>query len=154
LISLIRWLEQYLRDWPRELMLITHDRAFMDIVVTHCLAIHRSKVRKIKGDTGAIYEQIVREEEVYEKTRLNDEKRVKEMEVFISRFRAKARLAGMVQSRMKMIDKMDRKDRLEKIEDLDFALLQPFEAKVYLRVENLSFGRRYTFSRLTFNLHG
>ncbi len=50
-ITSIRWLTRFLQGWPGELLLITHDRSFMDNVVTHTLGIHRKKVRKIAGDT-------------------------------------------------------------------------------------------------------
>ena len=53
------------------------------------------------------------------------------MELFISRFRAKARLAGMVQSRIKALEKQEKLDRLEKIKTLDFSFsYKPFPAKV------------------------
>ncbi|MHB8095304.1 MAG: ATP-binding cassette domain-containing protein, partial [Candidatus Aminicenantales bacterium] len=99
-ITSIRWLERFLMGWQGELLLITHDRGFMDKVVTHVLGLHRRKARKIAGDTGKYYEQIAQEEDVYEKTRLNDERKMKEMDLFITRFRAKARLGGLVQSRV------------------------------------------------------
>jgi ATP-binding cassette, subfamily F, member 3 len=140
-ITSIRWIERFLINWPHELMLITHDRSFMDKIVTHTLGIHRRKVRKIAGDTGKYYAQIALDEEVYEKTRLNDEKRRKEIEVFISRFRAKARLANMVQSRIKTLSKMTRQEKLDKVKDLEFSFqTQPFSAKHVLTVRNLGFG--------------
>jgi len=109
-ITSIRWVTRFLQDWPHEIMLITHDRGFMDGVVTHVAGIHRRKVKKIEGNTEKFYQQIAQEEEIYEKTRVNDEKRRKEIELFITRFRAKARLAGMVQSRIKTLSKLDKKD--------------------------------------------
>ncbi|MCK7476559.1 MAG: hypothetical protein M0C28_02545 [Candidatus Moduliflexus flocculans] len=81
----------------------------MDNVVTHVLGIHRRKVRKVEGDTGKYYEQIAAEEEIYEKTRINDERKMKEMDLFITRFRAKARLGGLVQSRVKSLEKMEKR---------------------------------------------
>jgi len=48
-ITSIRWVVNFLNTWPHELMLITHDRSFMDQVVTHTMGIHRCKVRKITG---------------------------------------------------------------------------------------------------------
>nr|MBL0712968.1 ABC-F family ATP-binding cassette domain-containing protein [Desulfobacterales bacterium] len=120
-ITSIRWIIKFLRRWPRELLLITHDRSFMDQVVTHVVGIHRRKARKIEGDTAKYYDQVAQDEEIYEKTRQNDERRRKEIELFISRFRAKARLANMVQSRIKTLSKMGTKDRLEAIRSLDFA---------------------------------
>lgn len=140
-ITSIRWIMGFLQSWPRELLLITHDRGFMDRVVTHTLAIHRKKVKKIQGDTGKLYEQIAQEEEIYEKTRLNVEKKKKEMELFISRFRAKARLANLVQSRVKAMEKMEKKDKLEKIKNLEFSFrYKEFSAKQVGVTNELAFG--------------
>ena len=139
-ITAIRWLTQFLRNWPSEFMLITHDRSFMDNVITHTMGIHRQRIRKIKGATNKFYEQIAADEEVYEKTRINDEKRRKEVEQFIRRFRAKARLANMVQSRIKTPEKRDRKEKLQPLETLDFSFKSaPFNTKVMLEAENISF---------------
>lgn len=140
-ITSIRWIERFLVSWPHELMLITHDRSFMDKVVTHTLGIHRCKMRKITGNTEKFYTQIAQDEEIYEKTRINDEKRKKEIELFISRFRAKARLANMVQSRVKTLSKMEKRDKLENIKSLDFAFgYEHFPAKQVMKVEDVAFG--------------
>jgi len=136
----IRWLTSFLRAWPREILLVTHDRGFMDGVVTHIAGIHRGVIRKIQGNTEKYYEQIAQDEEIYEKTRVNEEKRRKEMETFITRFRAKARLAGMVQSRVKALAKMEKKDSLKKIESLSFSFRDlPFAGKQLLTGENMTF---------------
>jgi ATP-binding cassette subfamily F protein 3 len=140
-ITSIRWLESFLRGWSSELLLITHDRSFMDSVVTHSVAIHRKKIRKIDGDTTKLYERIAKDEEIYEKTRLNDEKKRRDTELFISRFRAKARLAGLVQSRIKNLERMGKRDWLEKIDALEFSFNESdFAAKSMARIENVSFG--------------
>ncbi|HAR62090.1 MAG TPA: ABC transporter ATP-binding protein [Candidatus Margulisbacteria bacterium] len=137
----IRWLVSFLRKWQNELMIITHDRNFMDSVTTHTMIIHRKKARKIAGDTSKLYEQIAKEEEIHEKTRMNDEKKRKETEQFISRFRAKARLAGMVQSRVKALEKKEKLEKLERIETLEFSFnASPFYAKKIMEVKNISFG--------------
>jgi ATP-binding cassette subfamily F protein 3 len=137
----IRWLERFLTQWKTELMLITHDRSFMDRVVTHTLAIHRRRAKKIQGDTTKIYEQILQEEEIYEKTRANDERKRKDIEKFIERFRAKNSLATRVQSRIKSLAKHERLEKLEHIATLDFAFKsEPFPAKVMTRIDNVSFG--------------
>ena len=139
-ITSIRWLTRFLLNWPGELLLITHDRGFMDNVVTHTLGIHRRKARKIAGDTEKYYGQIALEEEVYEKTRVNDERKMKEMDLFITRFRAKARLAGLVQSRLKSLAKMEKREKLEKIKTLDFAFAEkPFHGKYVLGLNGVSY---------------
>jgi ATP-binding cassette subfamily F protein 3 len=139
-ITSIRWLGRFLRSWPGEFMLITHDRSFMDSVITHVLGIHRKKVRKIAGDTGKYYAQVAQDEETYEKTRLNDERKRKEIELFISKFRAKAQLVGLVQSRIKTLAKMEKREKLEKIAALDFSFShKPFHGKYALDSAGLSF---------------
>jgi len=140
-IVAIRWLSGFLRAWKGELLLITHDRNFMDSVITHCAAIHRAKVRKVEGNTQKLYGQIEKEEEIYEKTRLNREKKRKQTEIFIRRFRAKARLAGMVQSRIKCLEKQDTMEELTEMENLDFSFSGiSFHAAKMLGVHNLGFG--------------
>jgi ATP-binding cassette subfamily F protein 3 len=150
-ITSIRWIEQFLNHWPRELILITHDRSFMDRVITHILAIHRKGVRKIQGNTEKLYSQIAQDEDIYEKTRRNDERKQKELEQFISRFRAKARLANLVQSRVKTLAKMEKRDKLESIKDLTFQFrYQPISSKYVMHAENLSFS--YTTKPMIRNL--
>lgn len=142
-ITSIRWIEKFLVNWPHELMLITHDRSFMDKIVSHTMGIHRGKLRKLAGNTEKYYTQIAQDEEVYEKTRLNDERRRKEVELFITRFRAKARLANLVQSRVKLLSKMDRNAKLDRIKSLDFAFRsKSFPTKSMLGAEDIRFGYR------------
>ena len=126
-IASIRWIERFLLNWPHEVMLITHNRSFMDKLATHIVGINRKKIRKIAGNTEKFYNQMAQEEEIYEKTRIKDEQRQKEIKQFVTRFRAKARLANLVQSRIKTIAKMEKKEKLEKIKTLDFSFFySPF----------------------------
>ena len=101
----LRWLKEYLNKWPGEMILITHDRDFMDKVTTHTLGLHRRQARKVTGGTIKFYELIIQEEETYEQTRKNLENKRKEMQSLVDRFRAKASKATMAQSRLKMMEK-------------------------------------------------
>jgi len=139
-ITSIRWISQFLVAWPREVLLVTHDRGFMDNVVTHIAGIHRQKIRKIKGNTEKYYFQVAQDEEIYEKTRQNEEKKNKEIELFVTRFRAKARLANMVQSRIKTLAKNQSKEKLSQLKNLAFSFnYLPFAGKQLLTAQNLSF---------------
>ncbi len=139
-ITSIRWVERYLIHWPRELMLITHDRNLMDKVISHTLGIHRRKIKKLIGNTEKYYSQIAQDEEIYEKTRLNDERRKKEIKLFINKFRAKARLANLVQSRIKTLSKMEKKEKLERIKALDFSFRSAsFPKKDLMKIQHVSF---------------
>ncbi len=140
-ITSIRWLIGFLRSWQRELLLVTHDRSFMNQAVTHVAGVHRAQIRKVKGDTDKYYARLVQDEELYEKTRVNEEKREKEIQAFITRFRAKARLANLVQSRVKALNRSKSKEKLQKIESLDFSFNSaPFRGKQVLSAENINFG--------------
>ncbi len=140
LISL-RWLKSFLLKWHGEVMLITHDKLFLDDIITHTVGIHRNKIRKIAGKTDNFYEQILMSEEIYEKTRVNEEQKRKDIEKFIIRFKSKASMASRAQSRVKSLAKMDQKDKLDKIRDLEFSFKhKPFTGKQLMRVDNLSFG--------------
>ncbi len=136
----VRWLTQFLRSWKDELILITHDRAFMNSVTTHTMGIHRQNIRKIAGSTEKLYQQILQDEEVYEKTRANDERKINEVEIFINRFRAQASRAKAVQSRVRMLEKKEKREKLTEMPDLDFSFnAAPFPGKLLVEAEDVSF---------------
>jgi len=137
----IRWLTTFLRQWENELIIITHDRNVMDTITTHSMAIHRNQVKKIEGNTEKLYDQIAIEEEVYERSRVNEAKKRKETEQFIERFRAKATLAKMVQSRVKALDRQGKKEQLAQIQNLVFKFKEAdFKTKIMMQIEALDFG--------------
>ena len=139
-IVAIRWLEEFLKEWEGECMLITHDRSFMDSVATHVAAIHRTKARKIQGDTEKLYTMINQEEEIYEKTRLNEEKKRRQEEIFIARFKARASFASRTQSRVKKLEKQGEMKALDAIEDLELYFNSaPFAAQQMMAAKDISF---------------
>jgi len=138
----IRWLGGFLRKWQGELILITHDRSFMDSVISHTLIIHRNTFRKIEGKTGKIKEQIALEEQIYEQNRERLEKKRKEMEDWIRRFGSKASMASRAQSMVKRLEKQGAPEKLASIESLDFRFtyLNYHSSSDVMEVEDLSFG--------------
>jgi len=136
----IRWLAKFLKNWKGELILITHDREFMDSVTTHTLGIHRNKIRKIAGPTHKLYQQILMEEEVYEQTRINEEKKRREVEQFINRFRAQATRARAVQSKIKALMRHERQSKMSAIKDLEFSFVPAhFSGKWLMEARDVSF---------------
>jgi ATP-binding cassette subfamily F protein 3 len=148
-ITSVRWITRFLTNFKGELILISHDRGFMDRVTTHTAVIHRRKVRKFEGGTAKAYAQIVLEDEIHEKTRANENRKRAHAEAFIHRFRAQASKAKLVQSRIKMLERLPKLDELGDIESLDFEFRHaPFTAKTLLEARDLSFG--YTPNHLLF----
>lgn len=140
-IYAIRWLKDFLKDWPSEILLVTHDQGFMDDVITHTILLHRGGSLKSKGNTKHMYEKVAQGEEIYEKTRQNEEKKQKEMQEWIDRFKAKAAFSTRVQSRVKFLEKQDVKEKLRNIDGLDFEFnYKEFGSKKpILEVEKLCF---------------
>ncbi len=152
----IRWLSGFLRDWRGELVLITHDRGFMDSVTTHTAGIVRRKIKKIPGGTAELYEQLELDDQHYEQRRLNIEKSKKDSERFITRFRAKATKARAVKSRVKLLEKQGTLKKLQSEDDLNFRFTpMKLTGKNMLEASGLGFefdGCGPLFKELSFNI--
>jgi ATP-binding cassette subfamily F protein 3 len=137
----IRFLTQFLKEWKGELLIVSHDREFLDAVTTHILGIHRKKVRKVKGTTIDFFKQIVQEEEIQERTRINQEKKREHLQSYIERFGAKASKAAQAQSKQKMLDRIPVLEQLKSLYQLDFSFPErPFPGKKMLEAKGISFG--------------
>lgn len=152
----IRWLVQFLKSFPGEILLITHDRGFMDQVTTHTLGMYRGKVKKVKGSTEKLYAQIAEEDEIHQKTIVNQQKKRKEMEDFVTRFKAKANKAAQAQSRVKMLEKMEILEEIGAEQSLHLSFLyHEFTAKQVGHVQNVSFnypGKESLFSNFSIDI--
>ncbi|PIF03763.1 MAG: ABC transporter ATP-binding protein [Arcobacter sp.] len=145
----LRWLKTFLKTFEGEVILITHDRDFMDSVSTHTMGIYRKSLRILKGDTYKFYTQLKDDEELYEKQKISQDKKVKELEEFIAKNKARASTAAQAQSKVKLLEKMDRMDSLEFDNTLKFNFnFKETPAKVLLDIKNLSFG--YTTENILF----
>ena len=145
----LRWLKQFLKSFEGEVIIITHDRDFMDAVTTHTMGLVRRNLKVIKGNTHKFYEKLEDEDEHYEKQKASQEKKIKELEEFIAKNKARAATATLAQSKVKQLEKMDI------LEDLDFDAELKFDfnykdtsSKVLLDVKDLSFG--YTPDKILF----
>jgi len=136
----LRWMQRFLKGIRSEVILITHDRSFMDSVTTHTMGVHRGRLLKIEGSTEKYYEQLALNEEVYERSREKQEKKIKHMQVFVDRFRASAAKATQAQSKLKQIEKMDKMDELQDEADIRLQFkYKPIPAKTLMSVKDLSF---------------
>ena len=107
-IESIQWLEEFLKTNGSALVLVSHDRAFLDNVTTRTIEITLGRIY----DYNVPYSQfkVLRQERHEQQVRayMNQQKMIQETEEFIERFRYKATKAVQVQSRIKQLEKLDR----------------------------------------------
>ena len=102
------WLEEYLSDYPHAVILVSHDRFFLDAVVTRITEIGMRTLTDYVGNYSAyIKERDARMERLRQQKHDQDEE-IERMQAFINRFRYQATKASQVQSRIKMLDKVVR----------------------------------------------
>ncbi|QKF81923.1 ABC-F family ATP-binding cassette domain-containing protein [Halarcobacter ebronensis] len=137
----LRWLKAFLKSFSGEVIIITHDRDFMDSVTTHTMGIVRKSLFVIEGGTHKFYEQIASNDEHFEKQKEAHDKKRKELEEFIAKNKARASTAALAQSKVKILEKMEDMDAIADEATLKFDFnYKETPAKVLLDVKDLSFG--------------
>ena len=102
------WLESFLADWKGGMVMISHDRAFLDRSVNHILEIDLKKVTLYHGHYSKYREDKALRIEQHQNSYRNQQKQIKDTKRFIERFRYKNTKATQVQSRVKMLEKMEK----------------------------------------------
>jgi ATP-binding cassette subfamily F protein 3 len=140
-LDAIIWLEEWLKRYPGTLLVVSHDRDFLDAVVTGVVHIDQRKLRRYSGDYSSFEAQraqgLVLAQSQYEK----QQRERAHLQSFIDRFRAKATKARQAQSRMKMLEKMEELAPLHVAAPFAFEFREPLRAPDPLLVlENVSAG--------------
>jgi ATP-binding cassette subfamily F protein 3 len=107
-IPSLAWLEEYLDEFSGTLVVISHDRTFLDRIVTQVYELAAGKLDSYAGNYSYYAEERERRQEAAEAAAANQAKRVAELEHFIDRFRAKNSKAKQVKSKEKMLERMER----------------------------------------------
>ncbi len=106
-VPTIAWLDEFLRNYPQTLMLISHDSAFIDRQVSRILSFEVEGLRAYNGNYTAYLGLREQELEVRRAARRNQDAEIRQAQSFIRRFRAQATKARQVQSRLKKIEKIE-----------------------------------------------
>jgi ATP-binding cassette subfamily F protein 3 len=112
-LETIIWLEKYLIAWEKAIILVSHDRYFLDHVTFKTFEIYNGKIRKFHTNYSGYLLERERIMETEENEYGRQQKFIKEQEKFIEKFRYKATKASAVQSRIKMLDKIERVEKPE-----------------------------------------
>jgi len=141
-IESIQWLEDYLANYDGCVILVSHDRAFLDHVTNRTVEITCGTIQDYKCSYSTYVEQrmerIANQQNAYQ----NQQKEIAQIERFIERFRYKATKARQVQSRLKMLDKMDKVE----IDEYDSSSISfrfppaPHSGRMVVEAKQLSLG--------------
>jgi ATP-binding cassette subfamily F protein 3 len=119
------WLEEYLHDYPHALVLISHDRYFLDVVVNKIAEIWNKRFWFYTGNYDKFLSQKTQRNEQLQAAYKNQRDRIEQLEVFINRFRYQATKAKQVQSRIKELEKIERIEVPQEEKVIHFSFPQP-----------------------------
>ncbi len=108
----IEWVEDYLRNYDGAVIIVSHDRRFLDNVVTKIVDVTQQQLVSYEGNYSFYLEEKELREEIQQNAFENQQQKIRQTERFIERFRAKATKAKQVQSRVKALNRMEKIDEV------------------------------------------
>lgn len=142
-IESIGWLENFLINYFGAVVLVSHDRVFLDNITRRTIEITAGKIYDYKASYSEYVELLNQRRETQRATLTNQQKQIAEIEKFVERFRYKATKAKQVQSRLRQMEKME----LETIDEVDTSTIHfrfppsPHSGKIVVQMKNL--GKKY-----------
>jgi len=102
------WFQSYLRSYPGAILMISHDREFLNALVDSIIDIHQRRIHRYRGNYDDYLAQRAAREEQHLAAYKNQQKEIQSLQEFADRFRAKASKASQAQSKLKQIDRMEK----------------------------------------------
>ncbi|GLR64118.1 ribosomal protection-like ABC-F family protein [Marinospirillum insulare] len=150
------WLEGWLRSYPGTLILISHDRDFLDNVVDHLLHVEHKQLHLYKGGYSAFErqrsERLAQQQSMFEK----QQREIAHMENFIRRFKAKATKAKQAQSRIKSLERMEKIAAAHVDSPFHFIFPEASQSSdplLVMREANLGYSNKPIIDNVGFTLH-
>ncbi|QLE78357.1 ATP-binding cassette domain-containing protein [Francisella sp. Scap27] len=155
-LDAVLWLEQYLQEYKGSLLLISHDRIFLDNVVKQIFHIDERQVVSYTGDYSSFEKQSYEQKILQQKSFDKQQKHIDHLESFINRFKAKASKAKQAQSRMKMLDKIQRVESVKSESDFSFEFKETKElggTLVSLQNADLGYGEKTILQKIGLGIY-
>ena len=105
-LETLLWFQDYLRHYPGAILLISHDREFLNRLCTHITELRQSRLLRYTGNYDAYLEQRASAEVTMIATAKSQQREIDRMQLFVDRFRAKNTKAAQAQSKMKQIERL------------------------------------------------
>ncbi|MFN1836187.1 ABC-F family ATP-binding cassette domain-containing protein [Balneola sp. MJW-20] len=137
-IESLRWMENFLNDYKGAVVVVSHDRAFLDTITNRTLTLRNGEISDYAGNYSFYERKWEEEKELLLNAKKNQEKQIKETEEFIERFRYKATKARQVQSRIKQLEKLERIELEDEMSTVSFRFPEPERSgQVVMRLEDI-----------------
>jgi ATP-binding cassette, subfamily F, member 3 len=154
-LDAVIWLEDWLRSYPGTLLMIAHDREFLDRSVDRIVHIEHGTAKLYTGNYSAFEEQraaqLAQQQSLYER----QQREIRHMMSFVERFRAKASKARQAQSRLKALERMERIAPAHVDSPFEFAFLAPQKLPrplLALEQQSVGYGERVVLQSLNMTI--
>jgi len=136
----IEWVENYLRNYEGAVIVVSHDRQFLNNTISKIVEVDNQSLVTYEGNYDFYLEEKEQRKEIQQNAYENQQQKIKQTEQFINRFRAQATKAKQVQSRVKALEKMDKVDEVadeNAVVDFNFTFKQK-SGRHIIRLEEIS----------------
>jgi len=154
-LDAVLWLEQWLGQYHGTLLLISHDRDFLDATVDHIAHISHERLKVYAGNYSSFEKQRADELMIQQSTFDKQQKKLAHLQSFVDRFRAKASKARQAQSRLKAIERMDLVSAVQTESQFQFEFRNPGHCPnplLQLDGAGVKYGEKRVLSDLNFTL--
>ncbi len=154
-IESLQWIEAFLKNYDGAVIIVSHDRAFLDNVTTRTLALSRGSMDDYAGNYSFYEKKHEKEKELLKQQYENQQKEIKQTQEFIDRFRYKATKAKQVQSRIKQMEKMEQIELEQEQSEISFQF-PPAErtGQVVMKLDNVvkKYGDNVVFDGIDYEI--
>ena len=151
----LEWLINFLKNYRGSLLIVSHDKHFVNEVTNKTLEIYLTKFNSFNGNYDAFLKYKEERDQLAENTFIQQQKKIKETEKFIERFRYKATKAKQVQSRIKQLEKIDLIQLPENKSEIDLRFPEPPQSgRINIELKSVSkyYDDKKVFENLDFQI--
>lgn len=154
-LDAVLWLEEWLKHYSGTLLLISHDRDFLDATVDHIAFIARQNLKVYSGNYSSFEKQRADELLIQQATYEKQQKKIAHLQSFVNRFKAKASKARQAQSRVKAIERMDLVCAVQAESEFQFEFKTPEHCPnplIQLQKATLAYGDKIILHNISLSL--
>ena len=155
-IDSLEWLIDFLKNYQGALLIVSHDKHFINEVTNKTLEIYLNKFFRYNGNYDAYLKYKEERDKLVENQFIQQQKKIKETEKFIERFRYKATKAKQVQSRIKQLEKIDLIELPENKSEINIKFPEPPQSgKINIELNSISksYGEKKIFENVNFKVN-